>query len=73
VFFCFAKRCVRFAQVGRGAYHVIGYTSEIKTELWYVASALDEDVYSVHSSNENMLATNRNGNGTFPKVTATAG
>jgi hypothetical protein len=46
---------------------------EMKADIWYVAFARDEDVHPAYASGEHTFIPSKNGNGTYPKVTAAAG
>lgn len=51
----------------------VAVSREMKADIWYVALARDEDSHPVHASGEHTFTPSKNGNGTYPKVTAAAG
>jgi hypothetical protein len=63
------RRKETLSQMTRDDWHT-AVTHEMKADVWYVAFTHDEDVHQIHASVEHTFAPGRNGNGTFPKVTA---
>jgi len=61
------RRQETLTQMTQNDWH-LAVTREMQADVWYTVSSSDEAIHLLHSSNENVFSSNRNGNGHYPKA-----